>query len=454
MGPLSLTFYGATETVTGSRYLLREGEKCFLVDCGLFQGLKALRQKNWDPFPLPPEQLDGVLLSHAHIDHSGYLPLLVKQGYQGPIYCSEATYALCRILLPDSGRIHEEDARRANLYGYSKHTPALPLYTEEDARQALKLFQTVDFGVSYKLSERFSFHFSRAGHILGSAMITFRHQNKTLVFTGDLGRPNNPVMNPPAVIQEADYLVLDGTYGHRTHPEENPQEELGKIIERTAAKGGTVLIPAFAVGRTQTILYYLYQLKLSGKLEGIPVYLDSPMAQDATDIMNHFTNEHGMSEELCAQVCQLAHYARTPEESQELHGIPHPKVIISASGMAEGGRVLHHLKVYGPDSKNAVVFAGFQAAGTRGEKILSGAASVKIHGEMIPMRAHVQRLESLSSHSDVEETLQWLAHFRSQPRSVFLTHGESEALASLKKSLEKKLSWRCVIPTYGQEERL
>ncbi len=448
---MKLKFLGATRTVTGSKYLLTEGSQRVLIDCGLFQGLKELRLRNWEPFPEDVNSISAIVLTHAHIDHTGYIPLLVRQGYKGPIYASSATAELCSILLRDCGRIQEEDTRRANKYGYTKHKPALPLYTEQDAIEALKQFKTYEFGEELKLGSDLSVHMSRAGHILGSAILTFRNGDTTLVFTGDLGRPNDPIMKEPAIIQNADYLVMESTYGNRLHSTIDPKKELGEIISSTVHKGGSVIIPSFAVGRTQTILYLIYLLKQEKAIPDIPIYLDSPMAEDATDLLLRFKSQLRLSEEVCKAVHNIAHYVKTSEESKRLNNLVYPAVIISASGMAEGGRVLHHIKHFGPDPLNAIVFTGFQASMTRGDRILRGAKEVKIHGEIVHIRARIENLSSLSSHADYEELITWLRNFQEQPRTVFLTHGEAEASEALKKIIEEKLKWNVKIPNYLEE---
>lgn len=451
---MKLQFLGAARTVTGSKYLLTAQKKKFLIDCGLFQGEKVLRLRNWAPFPVPVGRIDAVVLTHAHIDHSGYLPLLVRQGFRGPIYATAATRDLCEILLRDCGRIQEEDARRSNKYGYTKHHPALPLYTEEEAIATMEQFKEIEFGKEYQLDEDLVVHASRAGHILGSAILTFRTETETLVFTGDLGRPHGKIMKEPAQIQTADYLVLESTYGNRLHPTGDSMKELGEIVRDTAKKGGTVVIPSFAVGRTQIILYLLYQLKQTGSIPDIPVYLDSPMAQNATDIMQRHSSEHRLPKDMCRDVCAVAKYIKTNEDSKSLHENPLPKVIISASGMAEGGRVLHHIRYYAPDGKNAIIFVGFQAASTRGEKMLSGASQVKIHGEMVPIRCRVEILSALSSHADYQEIIAWLHNFTKAPRMIFLTHGELSAAEALKERIEKELGWNVTIPTDMEEVKL
>jgi len=445
---VKLRFLGAAGTVTGSKTLIETNDCTILVDCGLFQGYKELREKNWADFPVNIDKIDAVVLTHAHIDHSGYLPILVREGYKGKIYATHATRDLCEILLRDSGRIHEEDARRANRYGYSKHKPALPLYTEEDAIRSLQQFKTLEFGIDTPLSESLVVHASRAGHILGSAILTFRTSQETLVFSGDLGRPENPIMHPPAQIQVADDLILESTYGNRLHPDVDDEEKLGEIIRKTAKRGGVVLIPAFAVGRTQIVLYLIQQLKAKGKIPEIPIYLDSPMAQDATDIMSRHHNEHSLKPDLCREVCSIAQYVQSAQDSKMLHSKHYPMIIISASGMAEGGRVLHHLKKYAPDHHNSIVFVGFQAPMTRGDRILQGAREVKIHGSMVPIRAKVELLETLSSHADAEETIEWLRKFVKPPRQVFLNHGEPAASEALKEKIIETFGWRVVIPSY------
>ncbi|MCB1828326.1 MAG: MBL fold metallo-hydrolase, partial [Coxiellaceae bacterium] len=348
---MQITFLGATETVTGSKYLLTHNNKRVLIDCGLFQGYKELRLRNWAKLPIDPESIDAVLLTHAHIDHSGYIPLLVKNGFKGPIFATEATFDLCKILLPDSGHLQEEDAKRANLYGYTKHKPALPLYTRQDALDALEQFDTVEFARIYPILDGFKVSWHRAGHILGAAMIMVEFDNKKCVFTGDLGRPNDPVMKPPVTIQETDYLVTESTYGNRLHEQTDPKELLKTIINRTTKRGGTVLIPSFAVGRAQMLLYELYLLKLNKDIPDIPIYLDSPMAIDATKLFYQHAKEHRLSKDIALEVCKIATYTNTTDESKAIDNNPMPKVVISASGMMTGGRVLHHLRVFAPDAK-------------------------------------------------------------------------------------------------------
>ncbi|MCB9989918.1 MAG: MBL fold metallo-hydrolase [Rhodospirillales bacterium] len=451
---MKLTFMGATGTVTGSKYLLEDGNLKVMVDCGLFQGLKPLRQRNWEKLPVNPAELDAVLLTHAHIDHSGYLPLLVKDGFKGKIYCTAASFDLCSILLPDCGRIQQSDADRANRYGYTKHHPALPLYTEDDAYAALEQFKTIHVGQEYELDEFLRFNFSRAGHILGASCITVTDGQTKLVFSGDLGRPDDPVMKAPAQIQEADYLVLESTYGDRLHEEGDPMGKLADIINRTAKRGGITIIPSFAVGRAQLVLYYIHELLRTRAIPNIPVYLDSPMAIDATKTWQDHHQEHRLDAKKCGEVCRTARYVQTVEESKMLDNGAVPAIIISASGMATGGRVLHHMAHYIGDGRNTILFAGYQAAGTRGERLVRGEKEIKIHGQMYRVEAEIDNLASLSAHADYSEIIDWLRGFREAPRRVFLTHGEPEAAAAFKTKIEQELNWAVDIPEYLQQEEL
>lgn len=451
---MRLTFLGATNTVTGSKFLINFGHKKILVDCGLFQGLKELRVRNWTKFPIDPKQIDAVVLTHAHIDHSGYLPVLIKNGFKGKVYCSHATKELCSILLPDSGYLQEEEARLANKYGYSKHHPALPLYTRLEAENSLNHFHALDLKKSYKIDDDTHMSLIPAGHILGATFIQFKWYNSTIVFSGDLGRLNDPVMHPPSVIQAADFLVLESTYGNRLHKKIDPLDELSVIISRTIERGGTVVVPAFAVGRAQHLLYLLYQLKMANRIPDVPIYLDSPMAKDATEIFRKHHHLHKLDPELSHRVCEIAHYINSKEESKLLDEDLSPKIIISASGMLEGGRVLHHIRTFAPDPKSTVVFAGYQASGTRGADMISGKKDIKLFGDSVEVNAEVCVLSNMSAHADYEEILQWLSHFNHKPRKVFLTHGEPAAAQALKQKIEERFHWACVIPDYLQSEEL
>ncbi|MBT5187147.1 MAG: MBL fold metallo-hydrolase, partial [Kordiimonadaceae bacterium] len=427
---MQISFLGATGTVTGSKYLVEYKDKKVLIDCGLFQGFKELRLRNRAEFPIDPALIDAVILTHAHIDHSGYIPLLIKNGFKGKVYCSSATYDLCKILLPDSGYLHEEDARRANRYGYTRHKPALALYTRENALTSLEHFKVIDFGKPHYFEEDFHFTLSRSGHILGSAFVSLIAHNKTITFSGDLGRPNDPIMKPPARLQHTDYLLIESTYGDRRHDKGDPCQQIGKVIKSTAAKGGTILIPTFAVGRAQSLLYYIHKLKQQNAIPDIPVYMDSPMATNATNLLCRHNNEHILPDGLCGEVCNTAAYTRTVEDSKALNNSPMPKVIISASGMATGGRILHHLINLMGDPKNTILFTGFQAGGTRGERIVKGEEMIKIHGNMHKLRAKVESLQNISAHADYQEILAWLRNFKNPPRETFITHGNPEAALS------------------------
>ena len=441
---LRLSFLGGAGTVTGSKYLLENPEHRLLIDCGLFQGFKELRLRNWARFPIDPHDIDAVLLTHAHLDHTGYLPLLIRQGFAGPVFCSAATADLCEVLLPDSGYLQEKDAEFANRHGFSRHRPALPLYTLKDALGSLKQLKPLEFEQPLDLPGGAEAFFRRAGHILGAASIQLDWSGQTIVFSGDLGRYNDATMVDPVGITKADYLVVESTYGNRRHDARDPQDALAEVIGRTVGRGGTVVIPAFAVGRAQSLLFHLHRLKASRRLPDIPVFLDSPMAVDASKIFCKHIADHRLSEDECRGACAVAHYVQSVEESKALMINSMPKVIISASGMATGGRVLHHLKSYAPDARNTILFAGFQAGGTRGAIMTAGADTIKIHGEYVPVRAEVKNLEMLSAHADADEILRWLKGFKTPPRTTFITHGEASASDALRKRIEEELGWACV----------
>jgi metallo-beta-lactamase family protein len=451
---MRITFLGATKTVTGSKFLLSFDNKKILIDCGLFQGLKELRLRNWNKFPIDPHLINSVVLTHAHIDHSGYLPVLVKNGFTGKVYCSEATKELCDVLLPDSGYLQEEEAKSANKYGYSKHKPAVPLYTRADADACLKQFRSLDFRKRLKLDEETHMSLIPAGHILGASFVLFKYYNTSILFSGDLGRQQDPIMLTPSVVQAADYLVLESTYGNRLHKHIDPLDELSDIITRTVERGGTVVIPAFAVGRAQHLLYLMYQLKEQNRIPHVPIYLDSPMATSATGIFRKHHELHRLSPELSQRVCEVAQYVNSKEESQALDLITTPKVIISASGMLEGGRVLHHVRVFAPDAKNTIIFAGYQASGTRGADMINGKKEIKAFGETVAVNAEIKVLSNMSAHADYEEILEWLSHFNHHPRKVFITHGEPEAAQALKSKIEERFGWPCVVPDYLHSEVL
>lgn len=445
---MRLTFLGGVGTVTGSKYLVEEAGRRILVDCGLFQGFKQLRLRNWAPFPVEPASIDAVILTHAHLDHSGYLPLLVRNGFRGPVFCTAATRDLCSILLPDSGHLQERDAEYANRHGFSKHKPALPLYTEAEARASLDQFVAKAFDAPHRIAPGLTFRLRPSGHILGSAFVEIAVGATAILFSGDLGRPNGPTMVDPAVVRRADYLLVESTYGDRTHGAAEPASALAEVINRTARRGGVVLLPTFAIGRVQTILFYIDKLKKARLVPDLPVYLDSPMAVDASDIFCNHLGEHRLDPQTCRDLCGVARYVNRPEESQALDRDAMPKIILAASGMATGGRVLHHLKSFAPKPENTILFTGFQAPGTRGASMVAGADSVKIHGAYVPVRAEVASLGMLSAHADRDEILAWLKQFEMPPETTFITHGEPAAADALRRAIAERLGWPCRVPEF------
>jgi metallo-beta-lactamase family protein len=453
---VEIQFLGGVGTVTGSKYLVETGGRKILVDCGLFQGYKQLRLRNWSPPPVDPATIDAVVLTHAHLDHSGYLPVLVRHGFRGPIFSTAATRDLCDILLPDSGYLQEKEADFANRHGTSKHHPARPLYTQEEAEDVISRFRGAAFGKDVDLGGGVTLRMLRAGHILGAAMVRLTYEGRSLQFSGDLGRFGDATMFDPEPVRQADWLVVESTYGDRRHPRSDPEDALADIVTRTAGRGGTILVPAFAVGRAQSVLYHLYRLRAAGRIPDIPLVLDSPMAIDATDIFCRHIADHRLSANDCARVFGSVRYLRTVEESKSLHRnhVNMPMVIISASGMATGGRVLHHLRHFAPDHRNAILFTGFQAGGTRGATITAGAESVKIFGEYVPIRAEVQNLHMLSAHADADEIMRWLKNFDAPPRNTFVTHGEPAAADALRHRIEEELGWSCTVPDYRDRVEL
>jgi metallo-beta-lactamase family protein len=480
---MKLRFLGGAGSVTGSKYLLticqrdssqngandsgsnhksshhNDGHhasdtKRILVDCGLYQGVKNLRLKNWEVFPVDPATIDAVILTHAHIDHSGYVPALMKAGFKGPVYSSQGTLDLCAVLLPDSGYLQEEDARYANRKHFSKHEPAMPLYTEDDARRSLGLFHSVEMNQTFEISKGITASFSPVGHILGASAVKVTANGKTITFSGDVGRSDDLVMNPPQLLKQTDYLVVESTYGDRLHEKIDAFAYFEDIINKTSKRGGIVLVPSFAVGRTQINLHILQVLKQEKRIPDLPVFLNSPMAITATEIFCRHHSEHKLSAEQCQLMDQGTHYVRTPEESIKLNGSHYPSVIISASGMASGGRVLHHLKSLVSHHQNSIVFIGFQAPGTRGDAMVNGAAEIKIHGEYYPVKAEVHHSGSLSAHGDYAEIIDWLARSKISPKRVFVTHGERSAADSMRLKLKDKFSWDACVPELNDEFEL
>lgn len=447
---MNLAFLGAAGTVTGSKTLVTHEGKQLLVDCGLFQGYKNLRTMNWEPFPFDPTKLDAVVLTHAHLDHSGALPLLVKRGFRGPVFATPSTIDVCRVLLPDSGRLQEEDAEYANRHKLSKHAPALPLYTEDDAERALHSLEPLPFEQPIDVAGSLHLRLRPAGHILGASSVELTASDTTVLFSGDLGRPDDLIMRAPAPIARADHVVIESTYGDRLHDTQDAEAVLGEVIKRTAARGGIVVVPAFAVGRAQALLYAIYRLKARASIPDLPVFLNSPMAIDMTEIYHRHRAEHRLSVEECSGMCEVAKMTRTVEESRALNSLRYPAVIVSASGMATGGRVLHHLKALGPDRRNTIVFAGYQAGGTRGARLLSGERSIRIHGEDVTINAEVVSLPGMSAHADAGQLVQWLATAPKPPRGVYLNHGEAGPADALRQRIERELGWSATVPRLGQ----
>jgi len=475
----SITFLGAAQTVTGSKYLLDTGQSRVLIDCGLFQGIKELRDRNWQAFPIAATGIDAIVLTHAHLDHCGYLPRLVAQGFRGRIFCTAGTLDLCRIVLPDAGRIQEEDAENANRHGYSKHAPALPLYRESDAFRAISQLQPVGYDRPMPVTADIEAEFVNAGHLLGSAYARVRTGGKTVLFGGDLGRYDRPVLPDPSTVTEADYLLVESTYGDRVHEQDDSGTRLAQIVNETSDRGGRIIIPSFAIGRVEEVIYWLKRLEDERRIPVLPVYVDSPMAVDALarysqrlleldpelrpevsdEKAPHGAADHNESRDerkghaarerrVCAFCTERFRTIATPQESKQLTQSKMPAIVISASGMATGGRVLHHLKAALPDARNTVLFVGYQADGTRGRLLVDGAKTIKIHGEMIPVQARIERVESMSAHADSNEILRWLGGFTRAPRRTFIVHGEVPAMEALAQSIRTKLGWDTHMPRH------
>lgn len=444
----TLQFLGAAGTVTGSRYLIESGGHRILVDCGLFQGYKQLRDRNWAPFPVDPGSIDAVVLTHAHLDHSGYLPALVKQGFRGRIHCTDGSKALCGLLLKDSGHLLEEEAKYAARKGYSKHKEPLPLYTERDAEASLHQFQGHDYESSVEIADGIQVRFHPAGHILGAAHVSMNVHGQRLHFSGDLGRQHESLMKPPSALPACDVLVCESTYGNRAHVPIDQEAELAPIVRRVAARGGVVVIPAFAVGRAQALMLHLARLRQSGEIPAVPIYLNSPMAVDATRLYHAHHNEHHVSDEDCRRMYEVATFVNSVEESKALNRQRGPMIIISASGMATGGRVLHHIEAFGSDDRNAILLSGYQAGGTRGAALAAGARTLRMFGREVKIRAEVVQLEGFSGHADAAELLAWMRTAPSAPSIVYVTHGEPDAADALRSRIRHELGWRARVPEH------
>lgn len=447
---VSITFLGAADTVTGSKYLVQHGQERVLVDCGLFQGFKQLRLRNRTPLPVAPDQIGAVVLTHAHLDHSGYLPLLAKEGFAGKVYASAGTRDLCKILLPDSGHLQEEDAFFANRHGFSKHNPALPLYTRQDALDCLPLITAVDLHKNYDILPGWKLTFFGAGHILGACSALLEVAGRRILFSGDVGRPHDVLMHPPEAPPAADTVLIESTYGDRQHPPDTLAHELGQALQRLAARGGVAVVPVFAVGRAQALIHVIAQLKADGVVpKHLPVFLDSPMAVHTTQLYSRHMGEHRLSSPQTQALTHTATMVSTTDESRALASRHGPMVILSASGMATGGRVLHHLAQHAGKPRNMVILTGFQAAGTRGARLAAGERSLRIHGRDVEVNAEVVQLESASAHADASELLQWLRQMPQAPAQVYVVHGEASAADALRCRIERELGWRAAVPEHG-----
>lgn len=472
-----IQFLGAAGVVTGSKHLINTGDDSgtsgmqVLVDCGLFQGQKEWRERNWQPLPMDARNIDAVILTHAHLDHSGWIPRLVKEGFTGPIYATPATIELCGILLTDSGHLQEEDASFHNKHKTSKHDPALPLYTEQDAQDCLKYFQPVEVGADKKLSDSFSFRFFRAAHILGSAMaqITIAQNGGTrvLVFTGDIGRVRETAVAPGKVLRSGpaepgapDLLVMESTYGNRQHPDVDPRPQLAQLISQTAQRGGSVVVPAFAVERTQKFVFILKEMMEAGQIPRLPVYIDSPMAIKAVEIFLKHTEE--FTDDTKALITKYGsplqwqgfHFASTAEESKKINDQRFPCIIISSSGMVTGGRIQHHLMLRLPDPRNTVIFIGFQAPGTRGALIKGGAKTIRMFGQDITVRAQIAAIEQFSDHADTRELLSWLKTFPKAPSTTYLVHGEPAAASQLQQAITNEMHWHVEVAQWLEKVQI
>jgi metallo-beta-lactamase family protein len=453
--PTTLQFFGATGTVTGSKYLITTNRSQVLLDCGLFQGIKSLRQRNWKTPPFDPTAIDAVVVSHAHIDHSGYLPILARNGYHGPVHCTAGTADLLEPLLLDAAHLQEEEAQFANRAGYSKHHPALPLYTSADAAAALRLLQPAPYHTPIAIAPGIRTTFRRAGHILGAAIVDLDIESCRVVFSGDLGRWGRPILRDPDLVREADVILIESTYGDRTHPPD-PEQQLAQVVRDTAARGGVLMVPAFAVGRTQELIWTLRKLEEEERIPVLPVFIDSPMAIDVTAIYCRHPEDHDLDmqalkdQRRCPLCCHRYSLVRSATESKALNYHEGPMIVIAGSGMATGGRILHHLKQRVGDERNTVLLSGFQSAGTRGRSLQEGARFVRIHGETVAVRAQIVTLDGLSAHADRDDLLRWLRGFTRPPRDVFVVHGEPHAADQLAAAIRSTLGWNARVPEDGE----
>ncbi|MEI5585494.1 MULTISPECIES: MBL fold metallo-hydrolase [unclassified Agromyces] len=446
----SIRFLGGADCVTGSRYLVETDGARVLVDCGLFQGFKVLRERNRRPFPVAPGSIDAVVLTHAHLDHSGYLPALVRDGFAGPILATPGTIELSRVLLADSAHLMAEEARHAARRGWSRHRDPRPIYTSADVKATLPRFRELAFGERRTAADGVDVRLSPAGHILGAAQAHLEAGGRALHFTGDLGRRRDPLMRPPADVEACDVLVTESTYGDRRHADEDPAERLGEVVSRVTRRGGVVLIPAFAVGRTETVLLHLARLADRGELPDVPIYLNSPMAVDVASIYERYPEEHRLGGDELTRMYRLATRISTVDDSKLLNLRGGPMIVISASGMLTGGRILHHLRAYGPDAGNAIVLTGFQAGGTRGAALAAGERSLRIFGDDVAIRAEVVMIDGMSAHPDADELMEWLHAAPSAPGMTYVTHGEAHAADALRTRIKRELGWPVRVPEHGE----
>lgn len=447
---ISIRFLGAAGTVTGSKYLLQAFGKNILIDCGLFQGLKKLRLINWEPFPVSPESIDLVLLTHGHLDHVGYLPRLVKEGYNGQIWGTSPTLEIARIILEDSAKIQEEEAERANQFGYSKHKKALPLYTLKNVEKTTPLFSKQELDKWIGISDQIQVRFRYNGHIIGATFIELKVGNQTVVFSGDIGRLNDPLLYPPARPEEADILLIESTYGDRIHPVDT-EKRLAEIINRSLKRNGTIIIPSFAVERTQTLMYLLWQLQKKKAIPEIPVYMDSPMGRNVLEIFHHSTAWHRLHVDDCSEMCNQITRVQTMEETLKLAADKRSKIIIAGSGMGTGGRVLTYFEHYLGDKTATILLAGYQAEGTRGRQLLEGVDEIKLHGRFYSVKASVENIDGLSAHADQSELIHWLSELKKAPKRIFIMHGEPAAANELRNKIKEKLGWDSFIPRLNEE---
>jgi metallo-beta-lactamase family protein len=453
---VKVKFLGGAGSVTGSRYLITAGDFRFLLDCGLFQGLKPLRLRNWDEFPVDPSTIDAIVVSHAHIDHTGYLPKIVKDGFSGPIYCTHPTADLMEIMLLDSAKLQEEEAEFARKKGYSRHENPEPLYREDDAKITFTLFKSFGYNERIKIHDHVEISYKDAGHLLGSAIVEVSingdNQTKKIVFSGDLGRYEQAMLNPPVPIDQADILFIESTYGNKANPEDDPSEDLARIVNETFDRGGVLVIPAFAVGRTQSLLIYLRDLMRRDKIPDVPVYVDSPMAISATYLFYKHPTFHKIkldTKELAEQIeTNMLVFVKTPEHSKSLNNIKSRAIIISSSGMMTGGRILHHMYNRLRNMQDTFLIAGYQAEGTRGRSLLDGDKTIRMFGEDVPVNCNIEYISSMSGHADKEELFKWMGNFKEKPKITFTVHGEAPDIDLYAQAIRERLGWNVMVPQY------